>query len=303
MSTRRTNRPTAFALRTRTRQLLATAALAAVAALGVTAAPAQALPPGGASADTEGTSASVSPSSLRAGATISFRISGFPAGETVSVKIDDGDFCSEKGVHGACVVHQQKIATNGTVQGSFALPDDLGAGRHWLRFLASAEMTDSEGRYVGVKPYSLRGGANFTVVAAEQKKATKPRTSSPTTQSGGGSPTTAAPEAGAGPTATPVEGAAGTQSEDEADETPDEQTEEAGEVASSAPEVLTVPAPPGSAGKSAVSVDRAADEVPADDVVAPAADTDDEFPWIGAVVLALAVVLTGAWVLRSRARA
>ena len=73
-------------------------------------APATAVPPGGPSPDTKGTSGTASPRTLRAGDVISFSVAGFPGGETVSVKIDDGDFCSAKGVHGACVVHQQKIA-------------------------------------------------------------------------------------------------------------------------------------------------------------------------------------------------
>lgn len=129
------------------------------------AAPASAIPDVGAGPDTPGTSASVSPRTLRAGETIHFTLSGFPAGEVAYVKIDDGVFCSESGVHGACVVHQQRIGADGRVSGSFALPDDLEPGAHWLRFLASEEMTDAQGAYLGVKGYTRRGGADFTVVA------------------------------------------------------------------------------------------------------------------------------------------
>lgn len=129
------------------------------------AAPASAIPDDGAGPDTPGTSASVSPKTLRAGETIRFTLSGFPAGEVAYVKIDDGVFCSESGVHGACVVHQQRIGADGRVAGSFTLPDDLEPGPHWLRFLASEEMTDAQGNYLGVKGYTRRGGADFTVVA------------------------------------------------------------------------------------------------------------------------------------------
>ncbi|MFC6154670.1 hypothetical protein [Nocardioides yefusunii] len=125
-----------------------------------------ALPPGGASPDTGGTQGTASPSTLRAGERLSFSISGFPAGEIVSVKIDDGEFCSAKGQHGACVVHQQKVGENGAVRGSFELPADVQPGSHWLRFLASAEMVDDDGNYLGVKPYSLRGDTDFVVPGA-----------------------------------------------------------------------------------------------------------------------------------------
>ena len=312
-TTRRAGRPVTAGFRSRARQLLVDAAVAtcalslaalgAVSLVGVAGAPAQAIPPGGASSDTEGTAASISPSTLRAGETITFRISGFPAGETVSVKIDDGDFCSQKGIHGACVVHQQKVGANGSVQGSFALPEDLGAGKHWLRFLASAEMTDSEGRYVGVKPYSLRGGANFTVVTKQETTASSPRTgaATPTTGTGGTKdPGTSGPSSttAADPTTTDAPTTA-------ADSAADDQDSNAQDAADEVAEVLVVPAPPGSAGEGDAPV--AAAETSADDasgdVVAEAAADSDEFPWIGAVVLTLAVVLAGAWVLRSRARA
>jgi hypothetical protein len=124
-----------------------------------------AIPDSGAGPDTPGTSASVSPRQLTAGAVISFRLSGFPGGETVYVKIDDGRTCSASAVHGACVVHQQAIPSSGTVTGSFALPRDLPKGAHWLRFLASKEVIGADGSYRGIKGYTRRGGADFTIVA------------------------------------------------------------------------------------------------------------------------------------------
>ncbi|PJJ58316.1 hypothetical protein CLV56_2567 [Mumia flava] len=150
------------------RAAVAACALGAVALSTVAAvwSPVSALPPGGASPDTAGTSSSVSPSRLRAGDVIRFTVSGFPAGEIVSIKIDDGEACSQQAVHGACVYHQQKISASGTASGSFVLPGDLPAGEHWLRYLASAEMLDEDGNYLGVKGFSNRGGSTFTVVAA-----------------------------------------------------------------------------------------------------------------------------------------
>ena len=72
------------------RSLLAvTAGLAMVMAVCLSALPARALPPGGAGESTAGTSSTVT-GQVGVGGTISFTVSGFPAGETVYVKIDDG---------------------------------------------------------------------------------------------------------------------------------------------------------------------------------------------------------------------
>jgi len=141
------------------------AALALTVGLGLGATEASAIPPGGASPDTPGTSSSVSPTRLRAGDTISFTLSGYPAGEIVYIKIDDGLDCSASAIHGACVYYQQAIPASGTVRGSFALPTDLAPGRHWLRMLASEPILDGNGNQIGVNGYTRRGGNDFTVVA------------------------------------------------------------------------------------------------------------------------------------------
>lgn len=145
--------------------------------------PAQAIPEDGASADTPGTSASVSPTRLSAGSVLSFRIQGFPAGEVVSVKVDDGLFCSASGVHGACVVHQQRISSSGTASGSFVLPADLKVGTHWLRFLASKEAHSADGTYLGTQGFTLRGRSTFTIVAPAHAAGA---TAQPSTSGSGG---------------------------------------------------------------------------------------------------------------------
>ncbi len=126
-----------------------------------------AIPPDGAGPDTPGTGASVSPRTLRAGEVLSFSVTGFPAGETVYIKIDDGQQCDSAAVHGACVYHRQAIDSRGRASGSFVLPAELATGAHWLRFLASAELLDADGNYLGVEGYTRRGGADFTVTAGE----------------------------------------------------------------------------------------------------------------------------------------
>jgi len=106
----------------------------------------------------------VSPRTLQAGGTIRFTLRGYPAGETVNVKIDDGVGYSNTTVQGAGVVYQQVVAKNGTVSGSFPLPAFVKPGKHWLRFLASQEMYKN-GKYLGVKGFTNHS-PNFTVVAA-----------------------------------------------------------------------------------------------------------------------------------------
>lgn len=138
-----------------------TACAAATLALGLGVGTASALPPGGAKASTDNTSSTVSPSVSEHGV-ISFSVSGFPANAVVSVKVDDGNLCPSNAAQGACVVHQQKTDGNGNVSGSFVLPD-VGPGTHTLRFLASRERRDKDGKYLGTEAYSNRS-PEFTVV-------------------------------------------------------------------------------------------------------------------------------------------
>lgn len=138
-----------------------TACAAATLALGLGVGTASALPPGGAKASTPGTSSTVS-SSVSEHGVISFNVSGFPANTVVSVKVDDGSLCPSDAAQGACVVHQQMTDGNGNVSGSFILPD-VGPGTHTLRFLATGEKHDKDGKYLGTEAYSNRS-PEFTVV-------------------------------------------------------------------------------------------------------------------------------------------
>lgn len=139
-----------------------TACAAASLALGLGMGSASALPPGGAKASTPGTSSTVS-SSVTEHGVISFTLSGFPANTQVSVKVDDGDLCPSDAAQGACVVHQQMSDGNGNVSGSFVLPD-VGAGTHTLRFLATGEKHDKDGKYLGTEAYTNRS-PEFTVTS------------------------------------------------------------------------------------------------------------------------------------------
>lgn len=263
---------------------------AVIALLALASAPATAIPPDGAGADTPGTSAGVSERTLRAGEVIHFTVSGFPANEVVYVKIDDGKFCAKAGVHGACVVHQQRIPGNGRVTGSFVLPRDIKPGKHWLRFLASQELTDSSGNYLGIKGFTCRGKTDFSVVAGS---------ASP---SGGGTPAT-------GGSATGSEAPATT-----GDATGDGATGDAaaGDTAAvravKAGGTLRVPAPPPSATTPEPSAPAPATETPEPVAAAPvrqAATTESDdtgFPVAGVVGLALLVAASAGLLLRAGRR-
>ena len=121
---------------------------------------AEAIPPGGPGPSTPGTWSRASPRSLQAGGLIHFTVGGFPKGETVYIKIDDGRLCSNTS-HGACVYHSQKIPSSGVVNGSFRLPGNLKKGSHTLRFLASAYI-DPKNPSKGTKGYTNKSPA-FTV--------------------------------------------------------------------------------------------------------------------------------------------
>ncbi|MDR1213454.1 MAG: hypothetical protein LBK54_05120 [Propionibacteriaceae bacterium] len=149
-----------------------------------------ALPPDGAGADTPGTASSVWPTSLAPCATINFSVSGYPAGETVYVKIDDGIGYGDTSVQGSGVWHSQAIPNSGRVSGSFELPCDITPGEHWLRFLASAYVDPSDPNK-GVIGFTRRGGADFIVVAAGSGGNTG------SGNAGAGSGSAAGPEAGA----------------------------------------------------------------------------------------------------------
>ncbi|MFT4286580.1 hypothetical protein [Nocardioides sp.] len=257
--------------------------LLALAALLLTAAPASAIPDGGAGANTPGANASVSPRSLSAGQTIHFTISGFPAGEVVYIKIDDGNFCSQKGVHGACVVHQQRLSGSGSASGSFTLPGDLAAGAHWLRFLASEEMTDAQGNYLGVKGYTTRKGADFTVVR-----------SSGTTGDTGGSETT-------GSTGSTGSGGATGSGDSGA------QALAAGEVLTVRPTATPAGTPPQAPAESpeptpsaTVSPQTATDSTDAGPV---SAEPASRFPIVGTVGLVVLLALSAFLAFRFRRRA
>lgn len=148
--------------RQRAGRALAAALLTLGLALGLPLA-AQALPPDGPGPETPGTKSRVWPKKVKAGDRLYFEVSGYPANETVYIKIDDGTMCSDTS-HGACVYHTQKLNKKGYAKGSLVVPN-LAPGKHWLRMLATGDVFDSKtGEKIGYKGYTRRGGNTFTVV-------------------------------------------------------------------------------------------------------------------------------------------
>lgn len=138
------------------------ACLAAGAALLFGFGSAVALPPGGAGDSTQGTESSVTPT-VQVGGEIGFALTGFPPGEVVYIKIDDGALAGgDSSVQGQGVVHSQVIGADGSVAGSFVLPSYVAPGQHWLRFLASQPRQGHGGGVIGFTNRS----PEFTVVAA-----------------------------------------------------------------------------------------------------------------------------------------
>ena len=278
-----------------------TACAAASLALGLGMGSASALPPGGAKASTPGTSSTVS-SSVSEHGVISFTLSGFPANTQVSVKVDDGNLCPSDAAQGACVVHQQMSDGNGNVSGSFVLPD-VGAGTHTLRFLATGEKHDKDGKYLGTEAYSNRS-PEFTVTSeggsdsSNSSKSSSRRTGSEDSSSSQGDESNGEVET----VYTDAEGnviskeeydrlnaEAGSSESASASAEPKETVKAtaSASASSSAPARGSASVPSASASASSSSVNNA--EKTVQTVTYGAA-----FPWVGVIVLGLSLVAAAA---------
>lgn len=175
---------------------------------------ASAIPPDGPGVDSPGTSSRVWPTTVKAGDRLNFEVSGYPANETVYIKIDDGLACSDTS-HGACVFHTQKLDGNGYATGTIVVPN-LAPGAHWLRMLATGDVFDAQtGQKIGYEGYTRRGGNDFTVVAGGSAGGSAPGsggTNADGTIAGGS--VSLDVEEGAAEGETPAEGEAGDSMDD-----------------------------------------------------------------------------------------
>lgn len=123
-------------------------------AAGATPVPAASGAPASATNDA-GAKAGITASRVQAGGTLHFEVTGFPAGEQVTIKLDD-----------EAILGQWKTDGDGSHEGDVTVPADTPAGDHWLRFLAPNP------------PTSLK--VAFTVTAAGTDEAGSPAASSTT---------------------------------------------------------------------------------------------------------------------------
>ncbi|NEA46240.1 hypothetical protein, partial [Streptomyces sp. SID10815] len=78
-----------------------------------------------AASNSRGAKARITASEVQPGGTLHFTVEKFPAGQTVTVKLDDD-----------AILGQWKADATGAYEGDVAIPADTPAGAHWLRFLA-----------------------------------------------------------------------------------------------------------------------------------------------------------------------
>lgn len=127
-----------------------TAALATAAVLGTAALPvaALAIPPGGPAPSHNGSAVKLSTTKVAPGGTIRATGTKFPAGKSVTVKVDD-----------QTIIAVFPISSGGRFSGSIVLPKAITKvakpGRHWLRFLAPASSANHQSNTSVKKPFTL----------------------------------------------------------------------------------------------------------------------------------------------------
>ncbi|MEU6856425.1 plasmid partitioning protein [Rothia kristinae] len=306
--------------------------VAVLAALIIGSSAATALPPGGASGNSPGTSSTVS-GSVRAGDYLSFTLNGFPAGSTVSIKFDDGNTCSSNAPQGACVVHQQVVPSNGLLKGSFQVPKDIKQGKHTLRFLTAVRVGDdgSSKGYSNKSPQFTVTGVNSAAQGGGSVSGTQvdPNAGSNSGGSGSGSNGNSGSNGGQGSgsgsggnsgsnggsgsdAGTSGQGGTTTQYVDENGNPLTEEQAKAlqeegkgGQVKEVTEEVEESQSASASATPTAsasASASASADSRGAREASATTEDSGSQFPWIGAGALA-AVAIVAAVVLVRRRRA
>lgn len=89
---------------------------------------------------TTGTASTISPSTVAAGGTLRYTLSGFPAGAPVEVLLDDVD---------TQVLMNLTVGQDGTASGTVELPKLIGLGPHWLRFRTKTPLEGAEAETAG----------------------------------------------------------------------------------------------------------------------------------------------------------
>ncbi|WP_326665114.1 hypothetical protein [Streptomyces sp. NBC_00385] len=125
----------------------------------------------GGSGSSAGASASITAGSrVAAGGRVTFRVSGFPAGEQLTVKLDDSEIIGQ---------WPDGIGADGTLSATVTIPSSATKGAHWLRFLAPnpstsirADFTVTAGTSADVSATGASGSTAAPVPAASGTPAT-----------------------------------------------------------------------------------------------------------------------------------
>ncbi|MEU9093856.1 hypothetical protein [Streptomyces sp. NPDC048428] len=100
-------------------------------------------------------------SQVAAGGKVSFRVTGFPAGEQLTVKLDDSEIIGQ---------WPDGIGADGTLSGTVTIPASATKGAHWLRFLAPNPSTSVRADFTVTTgtsaDSSATGGTNASGAAA-----------------------------------------------------------------------------------------------------------------------------------------
>ncbi|MGW2843042.1 hypothetical protein ACWCWD_35285 [Streptomyces sp. NPDC001493] len=106
---------------------------------------------------TSATSATITAgSSVAAGGKVSFRLTGYPAGQQITVKFDDDEIIGQ---------WPDGIAADGTFSGTVTVPATATKGAHWLRFLAPNPSTSTKAGFTvtsGSDASAAAGGTGGT---------------------------------------------------------------------------------------------------------------------------------------------
>ncbi|MGW1469239.1 hypothetical protein ACWCPT_33435 [Streptomyces sp. NPDC002308] len=106
---------------------------------------------------TPATSATITAgSSVAAGGKVSFRLTGYPAGEQITVKFDDDEIIGQ---------WPDGIAADGTFSGTVTVPATATKGAHWLRILAPNPSTSTKAGFTvtsGADASAAAGGTGGT---------------------------------------------------------------------------------------------------------------------------------------------
>ncbi|MFJ8922053.1 hypothetical protein ACIREK_21580 [Streptomyces sp. NPDC102415] len=107
--------------------------------------------------NSRGAKAAISASQVQPGGRIPFEVTKFPAGQTVTIKLDDEE-----------ILGQWKADATGSYKGEVTIPAETSVGAHWLRFLAPNPATTLKVDFTVTAPGSTAAGTDPVTATAPQ---------------------------------------------------------------------------------------------------------------------------------------